>query len=352
MTLSPVFRSQEAVEVLRREGVWSRLDPAAREQAAAIARVRQDLPSVLDPAYLDSDAAAAPAPSGETGLEFVQEFFFLILFRGVLQAVGVAPAGLELCSELNFCIKGTITAADNLFDDQDKTLLPLRAGEGARFRSILQLLAFERLAARALARGARAGAISASSSERFQRELLSRMAAIGSLEGSEEAGVTAVLDPDRMVDQVHQIRGGALFELAFVAPRLLESPVAPALLDRAQEAISRLGTAFQIVDDLTDFEWDLTRGRHNLLVAQITHCGSPEERDHLRSVEDSGPGTVDVVTAYFADSARAVIERGEKEARAALEGLHALGFWLPPRLGDQLVRAIVGLEGVARMRAL
>jgi hypothetical protein len=352
VTLSPVFRSPEAVQVLQQEGVWSRLNPEARAQAAAIGRVQQDLPNVLEPAFLETTAVAGPPYDREIGIEFVQDFFFLILFRGVLQAVGVSPVGLELCSELNFCIKGTITAADNLFDDQDKTLLPLRAGEGARFRSILQLMAFERLAARALGRGERSGAISASSSEQFQRELLSRMAAIGSLEGSEEAGVTDILEPDGMVDQVHRVRGGALFELAFVAPRLLEAPVAPALLDRAQEAISRLGTAFQIVDDLTDFEWDLGHGRHNLLVAQITHHGSLEERGHLRALEESGIGSAEVVTGFFAESARAVIERGEDEARTALEGLHALGFWFPPRLGDQLLRAIVGLEGVERMRAL
>jgi hypothetical protein len=351
VTLSPVFRSPEAVQVLTDEGVWRRLDPAARGQAAAIGRVRQDLPNVLDPAFLDAAAAAADAAPD---LEFVQEFFFLIVFRGVMESVGVAPAGLELCSELNFCIKGTITAADNLFDDQDKSLLPLRAGEGARFRSILQLLAFERLAARALARGEAGGAITAASGERFQRDLLSRMAAIGSLEGSEEAGVLAVLEPGEMVEQVHRVRGGALFELAFVAPRLLATSVEPALLDRAQAAISRLGTAFQIVDDLTDFEWDLVHGRHNLLVAQITHRGSPAERQRLRELPALRPGEAgdDVVTAWFADSARAVIDIGEDEARAALEELEALGFWFPPRLADQLLRAIVGLDGVARMRAL
>jgi len=345
-----VFRSPEAVQVLTSEGVWRQLDPAARGQAAAIARVRQDLPNVLDPAYLDAGAAATDeAPD----IEFVQEFFFLIIFRGVMESLGVAPAGLELCSELNFCIKGTITAADNLFDDQDKSLLPLRAGEGARFRSILQLLAFERLSARALARGEASGAITAVAAERFQRELLSRMAAIGSLEGSEEAGVASVLEPGRMVDQVHRVRGGALFELAFVAPRLLASTVDAALLDRAQGAISRLGTAFQIVDDLTDFEWDLAHGRHNLLVAQITHRGSVEEQRRLRELSASDADTAgDVVTAWFADSARAVIDRGEDEARAALEELASLGFWFPPRLADQLLRAIVGLDGVARMRAL
>jgi hypothetical protein len=349
MTLSPVFRSEEAVRVLRLEGVWSRLDPAASGQAEAIATVREDLPQVLEARYLDMHALAAAGPGESIEVSFVQEFFFLILFRSVLQTVGVEPGGLALCSELNFCIKGTITAADNLFDDQDKALLPLKAGEGARFRSILQLLAFERLASRSLERGVRAGVISAPSVQQFQRELLSRMAAIGSLEGSEEGGVDGVLRPDVMLEQVHRVRGGALFELAFVAPRLLERSVEPRLLARAQGAISRLGTAFQIVDDLTDFEFDVARGSHNLLVSQITHCGSAEEQRRLKTI---GEAAGDVVAEWFPDSGRAVIERGETEARGALEELQSLGFWFPPALGDQLVRAIVGLDGVERMRAL
>ena len=63
-------------------------------------------------------------------------------------------------------------------------------------------------------------------------------------------------------------------------------------------------------------------------------------------------GAGDVVTEMFADSARAVVERGEDEARRALEGLERLGFWFPAELGHELVRAIVGLDGVDRMRTL
>ena len=129
MTLSPVFRSDEAVQILRTAGVWSRLDPAARGQAEAISRVKQDLPQILDAKYVDIGRLVED-PEETIGIEFVQEFFFLILFRSVLQTVGVTTADLRLCCELNFCIKGTITAADNLFDDQDKALLPLKLGPG------------------------------------------------------------------------------------------------------------------------------------------------------------------------------------------------------------------------------
>ena len=352
MTLSPVFRSAEAVRVLKAEGIWDQLGPAARGQADAIANVRRDLPLVLDERYIDEGLAASEASKKFIDLEFVQEFFFLILFRAVLQAIGLPPAGLELCSELNFCIKGTITAADNLFDDQNKALLPFKIGEGVRFASILQLLAFERLARRTLDRGQRSGAITGSSAEQFQRELLSRMAAIGSLEGSEEAGIDGVLEPGRMVEEVHRVRGGALFELAFIAPRLLEGPIDPSVLSRAQMAISKLGTAFQIVDDLTDFEFDVARRRHNLLVSQITHCGTAVERTRLAALLKTAPIAGDVVREVFLDSARAVIQRGKIETDEALEELQLLGFWFPPELGDQLLRAIVGLDGVERMRGL
>jgi hypothetical protein len=351
MTLSPVFRSDEAVQILRTAGVWSRLDPAARGQADAILSVKQDLPTVLDGKYIDLGQLVVD-PDATMSIEFVQEFFFLILFRSVLQTVGIATSDLRLCCELNFCIKGTITAADNLFDDQDKALLPLKLGQGSRFRSILQLLAFERLTSRALERGVSAGSISTASARQFQKELLSRMAAIGSLEGSEEGGVEGVMDPDQMIEQVHRVRGGALFELAFIAPRLLEASVDPDLLSRAQRAISKLGTAFQIVDDLTDFEFDLNRGSHNLLVSQITHRGTAEEQTRLAALGAATPGAGDVVTEMFAESARDVVERGEDEAKRALEELRALGFWFPTELSHELVRAIVGLDGVDRMRTL
>ena len=59
MTLSPVFRSDDAVRVLRTAQVWSRLDPAARGQRDAIGCVKRDLPKVLDAAYIDASDKAS-----------------------------------------------------------------------------------------------------------------------------------------------------------------------------------------------------------------------------------------------------------------------------------------------------
>lgn len=350
MTLSPVFRSAEAVESLRAAGVWDRLHPAALGQATAIATVKRDLPAVLDQRFIDQSGLGEERIDGD--MRFFQEFFFLILFRSILQTIRFSDAALDLCSQLNFCIKGTITAADNLFDDQSKSLLPLTTGKGDRFASILQLMAFERLTGLALARGVANGAITPEAVEAFQKARMSKMAAIGSLEGSEEGGVASVLEPGVMIDEVHRVRGGALFELGFIAPGLVDSNVDPAVLARAQSAISRLGTAFQIVDDLTDFEVDLERGTHNILAAQITHAGTAEERARLAELRKTRAFSGDVVAEDFAVSGRLVVEIGEREAHESLVELQKIGFWLQPSLSESLVKAIVGLEGIERMKAL
>lgn len=351
MTLSPVFRSPAAVRLLEEEGIWDRLTPAIASQARAVGAVQRDLEALLDPAF-----RSVPAPLPEDGrivgpdaLPFVQEYFFLILFRSLFESLGVPDERLEAYAELNFCIKGTITAADNIFDDQAKSLLPLDVGKGSRFLSILQLMCFERLIRRALDRGVRLGALPEGRSDAVLRGLLDGMAKIGRLEGSEESGVEEIPPPEEMVDRVHRVRGGALFTLAFVAPDMIEVDPVLARVRAARPAIARLGTAFQIVDDLTDFEFDVGRRSHNLLVARIHHRGSPDERARLGALLGGEPAEPGVVEGTFRASARAVLDLAYDEARASFHALSQLGFWFPVDLAHEVVHAIVGLDGVSRM---
>ena len=120
-------------------------------------------------------------------------------------------------------------------------------------------MSFERLLRRALDRGQHAVILDGAQRDAVLRGLLNRMASIGTLEGSEEGGVDEIPTPDNMVERVHRIRGGALFALAFAAPAVLETGPLAEKVAAAEPAVARLGTAFQIVDDLTDFEFDLGR---------------------------------------------------------------------------------------------
>lgn len=357
MTLSPVFRSETAVRLLDEHGIWERLGPTLAMQSEAVAAVHADLDHIIDGRFrLDSSEQPAGEHGADRGggpLDFLQDYFFLTLFLSVFESLGIDPKRLPFYARLDYCIMGTITAADNLFDNQAKSLLPLKTDSGATYSSILQLMCLERLTRRVGDHAEAEGLIPADRFTLVQRRLLDMMAEIGRLEGSEEGGVDEIPTPETMVEKVHRVRGGRLFDLAFVAPLTLEEG---AILDRlkaAEAAIHRLGTAFQIVDDLTDFEFDLGRRSHNLLVSQIHHRGSPEEKARLDQLWADGqtvqPGEVE---GLFADSARVVLEIARSEARQSFQTLHELGHWFPPELADEVVHAIVGLDGVARIGAL
>jgi hypothetical protein len=354
MTLSPVFRSPEAVGLLEQRGVWERLAPAIESQARAVRLLHSDLHRVIDPRYLASERLETDSvlSSDPDQPSFIQEYFFLILFRSLFESLGIRAERLETYAELNFCIKGTITAADNIFDDQDKSLLPFKPVIGARFLSILQLMCFERLVRGACDRAVAGGVMSGLEREQILRGILDRMAEIGQLEGSEEGGVREILPPDRMVAEVHRVRGGALFALAFVAPRILEIGEMRRKVRRAEPAVAHLGTAFQIVDDLTDFEFDLGRHSHNLLVSEIHHHGESHEVEELNRLWSGAQVEAGMVEGVFRTPARRVLERAYEEARSSFRSLEELGFWFPPELADEVVHAIVGLDGVARMEAL
>jgi hypothetical protein len=178
------------------------------------------------------------------------------------------------------------------------------------------------------------------------------MAEIGTLEGSEEGGVDGIPTPGDMIEKVHRIRGGALFALAFAAPSVLEAGELAGKMERAEAAVARLGTAFQIVDDLTDFEFDVGRKSHNLLASRITHHGTDEERAALERFWTGHPVPEGVVEDLFRASARAVLEDAYREGRASFADLAELGHWFPADLADEVVHAIVGLDGIARMEAI
>ena len=347
MTLAPVFRSPEAVKALYERGYVDRLQEGIQAHRVAWNTLTALLHEVIQEEFLLEETGEGDE------LSFLQENFFLVLFHSVFRTLECPSHRLELYTLLNFCIRGLVLSGDNIFDEEDKRVLPLRLGRGRRFASIVQLMCFQGLVDRVLA--LHGDGVEGGKKQRFRRDLLSSLTAIGRLEGSEEGGVDDVPPVREMIESVHRVRGGRLFSLAFIAPRIMEEERRPAWRT-AEAGIRRLGTAFQIVDDLTDFEFDLGRGSHNLLTAEVVHGGSTEEQeilDRLRAspeLREEGRW----VERAFAPSAGRVLDHALEEAREGFRLLEEIGFWYPIGDAPLFVRAIagdVGWERVQRIRS-
>ncbi len=353
MTLAPVFRSGKLFEVLEREGIVDRFEDSIDRMYQGVRRVHGDLHNVLAEEFLvNEELPAELAEDPLMAVEFLRTYFFLILFSAVFSHVGIGERKLDFYAELSYQIMGTIAAADNLFDSEAKEFLPLAHISGPVFGSILQLMCFERLIMRSASRAVEDGALDPARWTEAHKALLSTMATIGKLEGSEESGYDTILAPAEMVEKVHKVRGGMLFSLVTVAPRILEDEGTAAKLAQVEDALIKLGTAFQLVDDLTDFEFDLTRRSHNILVAEIHHGGSAAEKAKLAELLDEAEASAPVVEEYFTASARRVVEVASKLATESLAKLEEMGFWFPSRLADVVVQGIVAGQGAERMERI
>ncbi len=346
MTLAPVFRSPEAVNALQNKGYWQKLDGSFTAHREATTILNSLLKDVVDEEHL------ADSIDQGNDLEFLQENFFLILFRSIFETIGCDRPHLDLYTLLNCCIRGVVLSGDNLFDDEEKLVLPLSLGKGKRFMSIVQMMCFQNLIRRSLE--VHGSWLDETEKGLFQKNLLSALTDIGRLEGSEEAGINHVLEVGQMIENVHRVRGGRLFALAFIAPRIGERGNRSELWERAEHGVRCLGTAFQIVDDLTDFEFDLGRGSHNIVVAQVKHKGTDEERKLLKELEQSPKMRAEQgwIEKGLSGSASSVLSHAKVEAETGFEELKKAGFWFDP--GDALlfVRAIAGDAGFERIQSL
>lgn len=344
MTLSPIFRSSEAIEELRSKGYTNALAPSMLAQRQYKRMLHDLLPEVIDERYLTT------AEESKDDITFLQEHFFLVLFDSVYRSLGCRPERLITYGLLNLCLKGLVVAGDNLFDGESKMELPLSLGDGRCFASIMQMLCFDQLIVRVLE--VRGATFPDGNVVRLRRDVLTSLALIGTLEGSEERGIETILPVDEMIAKVHRVRGGELFSLAFIAPRIAEARSEQDRWETAMSGIAGIGTAFQIVDDLTDFEFDLARRSHNLLSSQIIHDGTPAERAAFERLSAGGATHTRVVETTFVQSAHAILRRACTEAEKGFEQLARIGFWFRPKDAEIFIRAIAGEAGELRMHAV
>jgi len=321
---------------------------ALGEHRQVEADIRARLRVTLDPVYL----RPAPGQAEDAGfLKYARRHFFSTLFLTIYQSLGIEPARRHFYGRVNHCIRGLVTATDNLLDAEYKEMLPLAFPDRAfRFKSVMHILLFDRFLARICDEAEESGVIRAGASRLVQDEVFRALVPVGAEEALEEEGVREVLTPEAIMDSVHLYKGGRLLCLSFVAPRFLETDF-PEAVSRAEAGIFSIGLALQVIDDLTDVAQDLAQANHNYLVSWVWHRGLEEERRILASLRSTPDSLIAMrpLEEIFPASVRIVMRAAIGEALHGFSLLHDSGLPLPPRQALLLVRLLFRLRGVQRL---
>lgn len=282
-------------------------------------------------------------------LSYAQKNFFSILFLAIYRAIGIEPEKRHFYGLLNHCLRGIVTGADNLLDDEYKELLPLNFPEPAiRFKSIMHILLFDRFIVRITKTMEKHSLLGGADASLLQQKLFDAIVPIGAEEAQEEGGIYKVLPPEEILSTVHMYKGGKLLCLAFVAPRLIEASLRKKLT-LAEQGIYSIGIALQLIDDLTDFYEDIAHANHNYLVSSITFRGPANEKKKLEkslhSAEKIGPA----IESQYPDTLALVMEEAIGEAMHGFELLEKAGFWINRRQAYDLIKNLFVLRGVHQL---
>ncbi len=275
--------------------------------------------------------------------QYWQRNFFSILFLSIFEALGMPPGQRRTHGLIVHTVRGIVTAADNILDNEDKGAVKLRLDGGTVLPNILLTLLQQTMLHNLISEAT----AEEPARRRANTALLGALFEIAREESSEDKSIDVELSPETLLADIHSYRGGRLLELAFVVPEITEPDLADGIRG-ARAAVHRLGLGLQILDDVTDFADDVTRRNHNMLRSWIVHRG-PDGATEDGSLPDMPREELAAPERAFPSATREVLALAIELALQGFERLHDLGHAIDRGAALDLIEMMFHLRDLAHL---
>jgi len=260
---------------------------------------------------------------------------FSTLFHSAYLLLNCPEPRRRLYGRLIHLYRIWVTSADNLLDDEDKVVVPLViAGSSRVMRQVVALMAADRVLADILRDAVGDGTIDNRVAASLQRESLCRLLPSAAEEAAEEGGVGTRPDPEHVLEVIHRLKTGLLFNIAFAGPEIAEPYLAPARLEAIKTALMQFGLGCQLLDDVRDLGKDLREQRHNYLLSWLTH----HQPETLPALTDRAAAGADRLYLHTPRLAAMAAERGLQMMREGLTQLGQEGLDFGHKEADRMAR--------------
>jgi hypothetical protein len=186
-------------------------------------------------------------------------------------------------------------------------------------RQVVAVMAADRVLAEIVLEYASAGGVSQQAAGRLMTESLRCLLPSAAQEATEEGGIKDRPDPEHVLNVIHRLKTGLLFNVAFTGPDIAEPALDLSRTGKLKEALMQFGLGCQLLDDVRDMARDLVEKRHNYLLSWLAH-NEPETLSRLAS------GTVDVSDRLYLQVPQAAIPAASRGFNMMKEGLVSLGI--------------------------
>lgn len=197
---------------------------------------------------------------------------FSTLFYSTYLALDIPRPRRLLYGKINHLFRMWVTSADNLLDGEDKCVLPLAMPGASRvMREVVAIMAADRVLHHLLNEAAAEGTITRRQASELADATLRNLLPSAAQEAGEEGGIIERPAPEYVLETVHLLKTGLLFNIPFTGVDIVEREIDRDRLGRIKQALLLFGNACQVLDDVRDVARDVAEGRHNYVLSVLAH---------------------------------------------------------------------------------
>lgn len=221
-------------------------------------------PSGGSPEY---DVRLGPIPPAFFAL---RKNIFSTLFYSTYLVLGIPRPRRLLYGKLNHLFRIWVTSADNLLDGEDKCVLPLVMPGPARvMREVVTIMAADRVLWRLLNEAVAKNTLTMKQADELAELSLRCLLPSAAQEASEEGGIRNRPGPEYVLNTIHVLKTGLLFNLPFLGIDAIESGLEAERVLCLKRALLMFGGGCQILDDVRDVGCDFVERRQNYVLSVL-----------------------------------------------------------------------------------
>jgi hypothetical protein len=319
---------------------WTELWAAGQLFKSAFDEQRIAIKTVYDAADRILQVPAGTPDEYRVAMEPIDDSFYALrknifssLFQSMYHLMGCDPHRRLFYGNLIHLFRIWVTSADNLLDDEDKVVIPIRMNGSSRvMRQVVSIMTADRIFQRLLAEGIETGALTPAQAMQLSERSLQILLPSAAQEAGEEEGITERPDPEHVLHVIHRYKTGILFNVAFLAPEIVEPHLDRARAAALKEALMQFGIGCQVLDDIRDLARDHLEKRHNVLLSNLWK----NQPEFFQGLENRDLTVGDRLYLEVPQVAVPYARQGFGMMRDGLSTLGDMGLGIRPKLAKNL----------------
>ena len=265
---------------------------------------------------------------------------FSTLFQSVYHLLDISPPRRRLYGQINYLFRLWVTSADNLLDNEDKFTLPIHMPGSSRvMRQVVSIMAADRLLSQLLKEAVAASTLTSDEADRLSAGSLQVLLPSAAQEASEEGGITKRPRPEYVLNTIHRLKTGLLFNLPFLGPDLLEQGIDPQRKESLKQALLNFGVACQVLDDIRDLARDFRERRHKYILSILSWNCHP----YLQQLQERQPDLNDRLHLEIPEVTIPATRKAIQDIAHSFGVLSAAGLAIPPTNSVKLAETFVNI---------